>query len=603
MKCLVILVILIPLAVSAQITQRQKQTKPDPMSRAIRHDALSVAEEVIDQISEIEDLRSRVTLADKVVLLLGKSRPERLTRMLDKIFDDAMARKAESLRTKSQPEELDSILRRVIQIASRIDLALARRYIEASANIKAVKGADNDVSNPTLYLRIARELVRTNPSLAAEVAARSLTIGIVPETLLFLVSLRQTDIAATNQFFIRALQSWQTRGGKDINELLLLYSYVFSPLRVPTVVSQGLAILNIPGYSEVARTYEVDSAIAQQFIRVTTEILSNPVRLSAGHLEALTLGVAGDFYALTLLEPWVAIYQPNSTSFISVQRNTLVNFMGSSQRDAAFSSATLWKGLPMDRNSASADRESALDSLINRAESASDQKRKDQLYFRAALMAVSLKKHEKALNLVERISMDYSDRARKFVQFEIALFEIKNERFLEADKLARTDHVLVRRAYILTLIADTLTQERYRDPSRAFQYLDEVQQLSAKLTDEKERLSVLIGVGNVYARLDTVRASEVFQQVVKQANRAPDFAGDSSIANVLEIGGFYFDYSIYANGLTIFDLIKRLASVSYYATLQDTRLLQHRALRLNATLALCSAVIPEVELDSRVSGS
>jgi hypothetical protein len=103
----------------------------------------------------------------------------------------------------------------------------------------------------------------------------------------------------------------------------------------------------------------------------------------------------------------------------------------------------------------------------------------------------------------------------------------------------------------------------------------------------------LIGAGNVYARLDAVRASEILQQIIKQANNVQDFVGHSSISNVLQICGFYFDYSLYSNGLTMFDLIKRLALVSYYATLQDIRSLKNRTLRLDAMMALCSAVILE----------
>ena len=155
------------------------------------------------------------------------------------------------------------------------------------------------------------------------------------------------------------------------------------------------------------------------------------------------------------------------------------------------------------------------------------------------------------------------------------------------------DNVLARRAYIFTLIADNLTQGQHTDPTRALQYLDEVQQLGEKLSDEKERLSVLIGAGNVYARLDTVRASQVLQQIIKNANKVQDFLGDSRISNVLEIGGFYFDYSIYSDGLTILELIRRLAAVSYYATLQDIRTLKNRTLRLHAIIEVCSAVIPE----------
>ena len=596
MRYLLIVLLLIPFEVLSQTTKRQARpdtAKSDPTSAAIRQDALSVADQVIDQIKEVEDLRSRVALTEQVVRLLLKKRPERLRKLLDTIFDDAIALSEQS-KTKSVPPDLDSILRRIIQGAALIDIELARGYIETLANVKAPDGTARSTSDSAvLHLRIATELTRSNPSLAVEVASRTLNDAILPDTLLFLASLRQVDTAAANRFFITALQRCQARGAKDVNELLLLSSYVFSPLQVPTVVSQGLAILNIPGYDEVAKNYEVDPGLARQFVTVTSEILLNPQRYSAGSIETLTLGAEGDFYALSIIEPWVATYEPGKAPAISAQRNTVMSYLQATQRETASSNADRWKNAPKNQSLTSGATQTTVEYLVSRAESASDPKRKDQLYFRAALMAVRVKKHELALSLVERISAEYADRAKQFIRFDIAQKDIQNQEFLEADKLARADDVLVRRAYIFTLIADSLTKDQHKETSRAFQYLDEVQQLAGKLSDEKEKLSVLIGAGNVYARLDTVRASEILQQIIKQTKRIEEFVGDSSIANVLDISGFYFDYSLYSNGLTIFDLIKRLAPVSYYGTLQDIRSFKNRTLRLQAILALCSAVIAD----------
>ena len=326
-----------------------------------------------------------------------------------------------------------------------------------------------------------------------------------------------------------------------------------------------------------------------------SEVLLNPFRYSAG-VGTLTFGVEGDFYALSILEPWVTIYEPGKAQAVSAQRITLMGSLQANQRETASSNYDRWKEAPKSQRLTSGASQNTVEYLVSRAESASDSKRKDQLYFRAALMAVRLKKNELALSLVERISAEYGDKAKQFIRFDIALQNIKNQRFLEADKLARMDDVLARRAYIFTSIADSLTKEQQKETSRALQYLDEVQQLAGKLSDEKERIALLIGAANVYARLDTVHASEILQQIIKHANRVEEFVGDSSIANVLEIAGFYFDYSLYSDGLTVFDLIKRLGPVSYYGTLQDIRSLKNRVLRLRAKIALCSAIIPEENL-------
>lgn len=586
----VLLLFLIPFEVLSQPASRQMpkdQARSDAVLRAIRQDALSTADQVIDQIKEVQDLRSRVALAEKLVRILAKSRPERLRKLLDTLFDDAIALKTDTTKTNSASSELDAIVGRIIQSAALIDVELARSYVETLSSLKAVdRAARSDTSASTLYLRIASELIRSNPSLAVELATRSLANGISPDTLLFLASLRKVDIPSANRFFVAALRSCQIRGARDVNELLLLYAYVFSPLRVPTVVPQGIALLNIAGYLDLVQNYPVDAVLAQQYLESVSHILSNPLRYNAGNIETLTLGVEGDFYVLNIIEPWVATYQPMKAAAIAERRNLVASYMRSSQREAAFSAADLWK----NSTKYSGAKETTEEYLINKAEAATDPKRKDQLYFRAALAVVRLKKYETAFDIVQRISADYNDKAKQFLRFEIALQKIKDHQFSDAEKLARMDNLLARRAYIFILIADGLIQE---DSSRALQYLDEVQHLVERLSDEKEKLSVLIGAASVYARFDTVRASEILQQIIQHANKVQDFVGDSTISNVLEIGGFYFDYSIFSDELNVFDLVKRLAAGSYYATLHDIRLLSNASLRLHAILALCSAVILE----------
>jgi len=214
--------------------------------------------------------------------------------------------------------------------------------------------------------------------------------------------------------------------------------------------------------------------------------------------------------------------------------------------------------------------------------------RGNQLYFRAALVAVELKDYEMAFNLIEKISID-ADKAKHFLRFDIALHHLRNRRPFEAEKLARLDDAAERRAYILTLIADYLVVEQTKETARAIQYLEEAQRLATSLNN-KEKLAVLIGTGTVYARFDMVRASEVLREAIKVSNKYPDFTGESSIQNVLEVSGFFFDYSIYDSGFTIFDLIERLAPTSYYATLQELRTVKNRLFRLRAIVALCTAV-------------
>src|SRR5829696_5285816 len=96
MRYLVIVLLLIPFDVLSQTPPRRAipdPTKQEPTSPTVRQDALSAAEQVIEQIKDVEDLQSQVELAEKIVRLLAKKRPERLRKMLNAIFDDAISLK------------------------------------------------------------------------------------------------------------------------------------------------------------------------------------------------------------------------------------------------------------------------------------------------------------------------------------------------------------------------------------------------------------------------------------------------------------------------------------------------------------------------------
>src|SRR5215213_1252757 len=158
MRYSVVLLLLISFEVLSQPASRQmpkNQAGSDAVSLAIRQDALSTADQVIDQVSEIKDLRSRVALAEKLVRILAKSRPERLRKLLNTLFDDAIALKTDFAKTNPAPSDLDSIVGRIIQAAALIDVELARNYIETLSTLKAVdRAARSDTSASTLYLRI-----------------------------------------------------------------------------------------------------------------------------------------------------------------------------------------------------------------------------------------------------------------------------------------------------------------------------------------------------------------------------------------------------------------------------------------------------------------
>jgi predicted HTH domain antitoxin len=607
---LLVLTLYIPVVITAQTSppprgsrtasSLSKKSKRSP-DRPI---AILVLDSTIDELPEVEDIQARVELAESIVKLLAKSRPEHCRRMLNALFNDAIAlRRTTSSDNNDSGLDPDSILRKIIQITASFDRELSDSYIERYEAKDGVADKETPVSiqsrarTAELRLKLAIELIEKDPTLAVSLANESLISAIIPETLVFLGALRQKNVPLANNFFGAALQSSKTRRGSDISELILLYSYVFSPDRVPALTAHALGVYQIPAYASVAERYPVDVALARQFLNVSAQILLEPTRYYPGNVEGLAAGVIGDFYLINLIEPEAARYLPALATSLSIQKNVLAGYLPPDQNAESQASIERWNTMPTDVSLTTGGNVATVDYLLQRAEQASDSGRKDQLYYRAAMTALKAKQQERAFELVEKLSAGYRDEARQFLLFDIAAWDARHEQLDKAELSAQRDTDLARRAYVFTLIANSLLVQKSKDITRANEFLNKVEQLASRLNSPQERLSILVGAANVYSLFDTFRASEMLKEVIRVANKLEVFTGDFGIARVLDINGFYVDYSMYVDNFTLFDLINQVGLNNFNATLLDIREIKRPLLRLRAVVALCKGVLSSVRRD------
>ncbi|HYR77513.1 MAG TPA: hypothetical protein VEM96_16985 [Pyrinomonadaceae bacterium] len=606
LKLIALLIILLPAEVLAQTGEMRPAKRKSPSiilpnekeeASVIRQSALTTLDTAIDELPGIDNLNLRIELTQALVKLLRKCHPERCRKALDLLFVKAIEFKDKGSTDEIRRTDPDSAIRKIIEIAAVLDRNLAQSYIKAyteEIELKAEEASHSRQNNGQLaaiYLRIAVQLVEKDPSLATATATRSLAIRIIPDTLTFLGILRKKDPQLASNFFLAALQAAEGRSGEDVNELLLLYSYVFSPVRVPVVSPRGIGVYSIPGYTEEVQDYAVNPWLAKQYLEVTSKLLMNPDRYLPENLESLTAGVIGDFYFLSIIEPSAAAYVPNLAQAILEHRTILANYLESNQRSGAIAAVERWNNIPKEANLTGSANESTVDYLISKADQASDSKSRDMLYFRAALVALDDKKYERALQLIGKLSSDVPEQARQLIKFGMAARKTQDGQIDEAEELARHDDSLVRRCYIFTLIADSLLTAKSKDISRAAQLLDEVQQLAEKLKSPREKLSVLVGAAAVTSRLDMGRAFALFRETIKSANKVDDFTGDVSIPQSANIGGYLFDFSIYDKEFGFFELVRRLGTNDFYQTLGDAREIQNRALRLHSIITVCATAL------------
>jgi hypothetical protein len=559
----------------------------------LRQNAILLLDSTIDDVNAVEDVEARVIFAVDIVRLFGDVKHERCRQMLDSLFDDLMKLKSsKGSQSNSRRRSPDVLIQKVIQAAASFDRKLARNYISKyTGEAPAQKGeaatpAQSSPEQADLNMLLALQLVDTDPTLAVRVAQTAVAIAVTGRTLEFLGTLRKKDAGLANAFLSTALQSVAARRGTDINELLLLYTYVFSPTRVLWLNSQGIVLRQIPGYQRVAQDYQVDPRLAQQFLQASAQILLTDAQYRQGNSGT---GPVGDLYFINLIKPQVAQYTPKLLGALSEQADVLVSSLQPEQYSRLQSDVErLAKAqTPTAPGMANGD----VESLLSRAESLPPSAKRDYVYYMAAMAAIKKKLYDVASNIVEHVSPESRARIQEFVDFSIAQQYVGDRQFEKAEQWAEHDADMARRAYLFTLIAGAVVDGETKDYARATRLLNDVERLASKLDSTRERIAVLLAEAEVYSRFDVPRASEILRTAYKAANGAEGYTGDSKMTRQLEIGDFSFFYEMFNDNVSLSRTLGRLASSDFYGTLATVRELQNRAFRVRSVISLCGGVL------------
>jgi len=558
--------------------------------------ALDHLQSAADQLKNISKMEERLKLAESLVKLLAGCDSKRCCRMLDSLFDDAITAKEQSLSEKKEiPFDPDATIIDIIKIAASFDRKLAETYLNKyllkQENIREdIKGTR--FTSQELYLKMALSLVEKDPELAVSVAKRA--IGAINYDLLtFLGALRRKDARLSSAFFAETLQNASARQLHNVNEMALLYTYLFSPLRVAHIDQKGIHIMQVAGYSEVAENYAVDSSLARQYLQTAARMLSNPDRYRAGNAELLVEGIIGDFYFAGMVQPQAAIYLPEAEETLASARNFLRNNLQVAEGLQPEAAIDRWNNLRADSGAESAKSLGSADYYGRLAERATNPNQKDRFYYFAAMAAVKERQPDLALDMAGKMSDKRRDQARNFITYQLALQFAQEGEYLKAEDMARKDEDLTRRAYILTWVALSFVEGKNKDEARVAEYLNEIEKLSTKIDSVNERVSVLFGAAEVFAQFDTIRAYEVLREGIRTANEIKDFTGSTYIARLLDTGGFYFVSPMYDDKFSFINLIDRLATKDFNETILQVQELKEPLPRIKATIATCQKVMPK----------
>lgn len=556
-----------------------------------------ILDSAVDDVRNVENLDIRITLAEEIVKLLAGRRPERCRQMLDAIFDEIM--KLKKTGAPGADSRSSTSINRLISITATFDHKLAQSYIDrfsAQTETPSGDGRSGRLSGPALELQLAlaRQLLERDSGVAVAVAAATLKTAVIGDTLLFLTELRKKNPGLASEFFASALNSVRLRGGRDINELLLLYSFAFASPRISQMQSQRPVLLQLHEYAALAKGLSVDPSLARQYLEGALEMLSEPSRNNPSGLESLTAGIAGDLYLLQLLAPYANTYMPSLTDKLSRQQRIAAGFLNPDQATQLGTSASKVNAM-QDSGPARPDNTGfeSVERLSKLAAESTNAGQRDQLFYMAAAIAVKEKKYETALDLVSKISADLRNQAKEFINFSIAEGTVADGDIEKAEQIARRDGDTARQAYILTLIAKALAEGKSQDTVRANELLIEIGQLSKKAVNGDEALAILLDVSRVYAMFDSIRAFETLRDITKEANKLDKWDGNSSVSRMITLGGFGFAYQLYNNGVSLPHLVSRLGAKNFEETLMTVQALKNGVPRLKSLIALCDMVLAQ----------
>ena len=260
---------------------------------------------------------------------------------------------------------------------------------------------------------------------------------VVPDTLLFLHKLREKNPSTANTLSSVALRGVQSRGGRDPNELLLLFTFVFSPPQIPVVTTQGMGVYHLQGYAPSA-DHQPDLAVARQYLETTIQVLLDPGRYSREDLLP-TFGPVGDWFLIKLIEPKAALYRGDFMNSLLAQRYVLEGRLQARQVEAS-ASLDRWNNLS-GQNQNSATNGETVDYLLKRADQPANSKRRDQLLYRAAMAAVQNHEYDRALEIADKLSSEYQKEAKRFLTFDIALAALRKQDVDRAARLAEKTRI------------------------------------------------------------------------------------------------------------------------------------------------------------------
>jgi hypothetical protein len=497
-----------------------------------------------------------------------------------------------TIKTKDKPPAMVMAMRRmsgrdlrfeVLSVIARRDRALAEEFFaklkgESEAEESRNKQPPNDTWTITdalaKRLQVASALLKDGqPEKALEFATPALNYVNV-HTINFLSDLRAKNSALADRAFATLLSRAESDPMSDANTVSGLSSYVFTPGLFVTFQPQGGVRWSQPD-EPMGAFAEFPASLRDRFFQVAGGILLRPIAKQPG-MEGRT----ERYNVIRRLLPLFEQYAPETAAALRSQLTEL----GSHNDTINSDHAMLTQGIAPEPSS-----DDVLDRMQDRIDRAKTPAERDQIYA-AAASALLAQGDLRARDVAEKIE-DQERRIpiQQFIDFEFVQRAIRKKDAAEALRLVQTGK-----------LTNTQRAAAYIDVSRLFPPTEQraselleaaVREIRRIEGDKTDRAILLAGVANQFVAVDRVRAWEIVDEVVKEANRIDEFTGDNTVTLPLMTRSTVKFVKIGGENFSLTKLFRTLAKNDLYRAVDMAKSFKYDAPRATVTLAIAGSIL------------
>jgi hypothetical protein len=544
------------------IGQQEENSNP-------RESALAMLSSLPEELRDIEDPEERLGLIVRIAEILERDNPERAKVLLITAFEEMLKRDAKQT---EEPDRWNALRKRIITRIARHDEELAKRLLdrldERSLSSEETSSAQEG------YVHFARGLIDDHANLAGYMARKRMRSLLSGEGLLFLLDLREKDKTQADRLFLEVTSQVAAQGAKDVNELLLLYAYAFSPPLPLELTETAPRMRSLPGY----RQSSADPDVAVPFLQSVIPPLLAPERYAG---PGPVWGPRGDFFFITLILPQCHRFLPAFAEELERQRNALATLIPERQRSSLENSVSQSSSLPL--------RQESVERLLEKAERAPNQGGRDRFLFLALNQAIRRGDFERVSKIAEKFSPERREEILSFSNYLRAEKAIEEGNLAEALDYVRRPMRPSLKAYLLIVIA--FRQFSSGEQHEAMSSLIEAEHIVRKLEPDRVKASLLLGVTAVHSLLETPHAFTTLQEVVETINKAKDFRGDISVGNLITVGDFSFAYRVDERVFSFELPFSLLGRRDFHVAMAFARAVARPALRARAVIAVCEGAL------------